>query len=351
MTAIFAISVPIGAWHPFLPDCLESLCAQGPLVEIAALDASADPRVAAVLDQFEDKLAFRRTGPDGGQSDAIIEGWAHTTAPFLGWLNADDALYPGALEAVSKRLAEDPTADVVYGDSTIVDDAGAYRGYHWAVKPPTDRLLRDCIISQPSCFFRREKVDAIGGLRADLHYTMDWDLWVRLWRADARFLFHDAVLSRVLWSRDAKTGGFNAARRNELERIIGVNDNIFDKTKARLGFALHHAFEYRVPAPIANTIRRRNADRGRIIHGIDRAGAIKDHATLPLVYYGEKTAGSVMLAVSSGAAGDVSVGETSIKYSGGNNVIQLAHPLKKGEVAWIEIAPASPTYLVSVGWS
>lgn len=351
MSATFAISVPIGAWHPFLPDCLESLCAQGPLVEIAALDASGDTRVAAVLDRFEDKLAFRRTGPDDGQSDAIIEGWAQTTAPFLGWLNADDALYPGALKAVAKRLAEDPTADVVYGDSTIVDDAGAYRGYHWAVKPPTDRLLRDCIISQPSCFFRREKVDAIGGLRKDLHYTMDWDLWVRLWRADARFVFHDAVLSRVLWSRDAKTGGFNAARRNELERIIGVNGDIIAKTKARIGFALHHAFEYRVPPQIADLIRRRNADHGRTIHGVDRAGGIKEQAKLPLMYYGEETAGSLTLVVSSGSAGEASVGSAPIKFSGGQNELKLPNAIKKGEVAWVEIAPTSPTYLVSVGWS
>ena len=351
MSAFFAISVPIGAWHPFLPDCLESLCAQGPLAEIAILDASGDPRVSAILDQFNDRLAYRRTGPDGGQSDAIIEGWTHTTAPFLGWLNADDALYPGALAAVSKRLADDPTADVVYGDSTIVDDTGAYRGYHWAVKPPTARLLRDCIISQPSCFFRRDKVEAVGGLRADLHYTMDWDLWVRLWRAGARFDFLDGILSRVLWSRDAKTGGFNAARRSELERIIGVNNNAIDKAKARIGFALHHAFEYRIPAQIADPIRRRNADRGRIVHGIDRAGGITARARLPLVYYGEKGADSLTLTVSDAASGTVNVGGSLTPYVGGQNAIGLERPVEKGEVAWIEIAPTNPTYLVSAAWS
>ena len=350
MSPTFAISVPIGAWHPFLPDCLESLCVQGPLAEIAVLDASGDARVGAVLDQFNDRFAYRRTGPDGGQSDAIIEGWAHTNAPFLGWLNADDALYPGALEAVSTKLAADPMTDIVYGDSTIVDDSGAYRGFHWAVKPPTDRLLRDCIISQPSCFFRREKVEAIGGLGADLHYTMDWDLWVRLWRAGARFEFLDAVLSRVLWSRDAKTGGFNAARRSELERIIGVNDNVVDKVKARIGFALHHALEYRVPAPIGDRVRRRNADRGRIIHGIDRAGGIKTQARLPLVYYGDKSADSLTLTVSGDGAGAVTIGGARASYRGGRNIIPLERPVEKGDVAAVEIAPTSPTYLVSTAW-
>ena len=52
---------------------------------------------AEAVDQFSDLVAYRRAGPDGGQSDAIIEGWDNLSGDILGWLNADDALYPGAL--------------------------------------------------------------------------------------------------------------------------------------------------------------------------------------------------------------------------------------------------------------
>ncbi len=346
----FAISVPIGAWHPLLPDCIESLCAQGNAVEIAALDASGDRRVAETLDRFHDRFVYRRTGADAGQSDAIIEGWANTSAPFLGWLNADDALYPHALETVAKRLKAAPDVDVLYGDSTIIDDEAAYRGFHWAVKPPGERLLRDCIISQPSCFFRRAAVEDIGGLNRDLHYTMDWDLWVRLWRAGARFDFVDEVLSRVLWSRDAKTGGFNKARRAELERIIGANRGFVEKTKSRVGFALHHVLEYGVPASLSDRIRRRKAGRGRIIGGIDRAGRVHDCARLPLVHYGESPVRSFELFVSDGAAGSVSVGGATMPLAGGKNVVQIDRPIIKGDVATVTITPTSPTYLVSAAW-
>ncbi len=351
MSAGFAISVPIGAWHPLLSDCLESLCAQGERAQIAALDASGDARVAGVLDRFHNRFAYRRTGPDAGQSDAIIEGWANMSAPFLGWLNADDALYPGALKTVSARLADDPAIDVLYGDSTIIDDAAAYRGFHWAVKPPDVRLLRDCIISQPSCFFRRTAVDDVGGLNRDLHYTMDWDLWVRLWRAGARFDFADEVLSRVLWSRDAKTGGFNTARRRELERIIGANQGIISKAKSRVGFALHHFLEYRVPVTVSDKIRRRNANRGRIINGIDRAGGVHDRARLPLVHYGENHARDLELVVSDDAVGQVSIEGVTMAYSGGRNLVKLNQPIKKGDVATVEIAPTSPTYLITAALS
>ena len=347
----FAISVPIGAWHPFLPDCLASLALQGDHVEVAALDASGDPRVAETLDRFSDMLAYRRTGPDDGQSDAIIEGWRHTTAPYLGWLNADDALYPDALEIASKRLSDDPSIDAVYGDSTIIDDAAVFRGYHWAVRRPDSSLLRDCIISQPSCFFRRACVDGIGGLNRDLHYTMDWDLWVRLWRAGAKFDFVESVLSRVLWSREAKTGGFSAARRRELERIIGANEGALQKVKSRMGFALHHVMEYGAPRAVATAIRRNRAKQGRIINGIDRVGTVCDRGMMPLVYYGDGSVDGLVITLSGGATGHLSLAGERFPYNGGLTKLPLERPVSCGDVVTVEFTPSSRTYFEGAAWS
>ena len=82
----FAISVPVGAWHPFLPHVLASLKAQGPDVAVALLDASGDARVKALGDAEAGWLAYRRHGKDKGQSDAILEGWANVDSDWLGWL-------------------------------------------------------------------------------------------------------------------------------------------------------------------------------------------------------------------------------------------------------------------------
>lgn len=301
MTKKFAISIPIGAWHPLLLHCLQSLRCQSEFVEIAVLDASNDQRVSTLLDEFDDMFTYRRTGPDKGQSDAIIEGWNETKAPILGWLNADDALYPNTLKIISEKFESNSSIDVAYGDSTIIDDDLYYRGYHWAVAPPSDRILSECIISQPSCFFKRAAVDAIGGLDKELHYTMDWDLWVRLWRSGAKFSFVETPLSRVLWSRDAKTGGFNAARRKELERIISQNSDFIQKIKSRMGFALHHVFEYLAPKALASKFRQLNVANARDLYGFNRSGYIHQNAYLPIVCYGKEPAQSIELMVENGA--------------------------------------------------
>ena len=283
-----AISVPVGAYHPLIEDCLQSLIIQTPAPEVAFLDASGDPRVKAVADKYADHLAYRRHGPDSGQSDAILEGWENTNAPILGWLNADDALYPGAMEvaiAAFDRSASGDRPDVVYGHSMIIDDAFAFTGFHWAVEPPSDRLLHADIISQPSCFFRRELHERVGKLNKDLHYTMDWDLWVRFWQANARFEFIDQTFSKVLWTEEAKTGGFGKGRRTELDRIINQNANASTKLKSKVGFALHHAFEYMMPKNVARQLRRTLAPSQTRIHGLGRNGEIDQRADIPLVHY------------------------------------------------------------------
>ncbi|WP_395075069.1 glycosyltransferase [Hyphococcus sp.] len=284
----FAISVPIGAWHPLLRDCLNSLAIQSPRPQVAVLDASGDPRVAEAVAEFPDLVVYHRDGPDEGQSDAIIEGWDHLSGDILGWLNADDALYPGALAEAAKRFSDAPDTDLFYGHSVINNDDDIIEGYHWAVEPPSEMILAGDIISQPSCFFKRSKLDEIGGLDRELHYTMDWDIWVRLWRAGGKFAYTENVLSRVLWSKDAKTGGFNRRRREELERIIGANNSLARRLKSRFGFALHHVLEYLAPDFVADFLRSAPGRKLRTINGLDRNGGFSGEAFLPLVHYADE---------------------------------------------------------------
>ncbi len=330
MTPTIAIAVPIGAYHPLLRDCLASLAAQTPRPVISTLDASRDPRAAAVIDEFQQLIAYRRVGPDSGQTAAILEGWEKAPGDILGWLNADDALYPGALSIVAARFSDRPDTDVFYGHSVIINDDHEIVGYHWAVEPPSDAILSGCIISQPSCFFRRSAYQAAGGLDASLHYTMDWDLWTRLWTNRARFEFVDEVLSRVLWSREAKTGGFGSRRRKELNRIIDANNPPARRLKSRVGFGLHHVLEYVAPRAIANAAR--SARKSTAIHGLGRSGEIIGEAQVPLVHYRPNDEARLMVTL------DVGGGSVTVEAAGRQAALaqsgaaDLTVPMKAAEV-------------------
>jgi glycosyltransferase involved in cell wall biosynthesis len=281
----FGISVPVGSYHPFLPACLESLVRQKPTVKIALLDASGDPRVSALADRYADKLAYRHHGPDGGQADAIKEGWRHLEADILGWLNADDILFPDALERAMQRFAVRPEIDVVYGHSTILDPHGRMIGYHWSVEPPGPQILESGIISQPSCFFRRSAYDAAGGLDAGLHYTMDWDLWMRLYKGGANFDFIDEPLSLVMWGGDTKTASFNQQRQSELRQLIELHAPPEKRRKIFRSFAIHHQLDRIRPEAFRKFLFTILARRRKTIFGVAADGRIADTGVLWLVHY------------------------------------------------------------------
>lgn len=282
---VFSICVPIGSYHPFLRNCLESLLAQKIPVEIAVIDASNDKRVLDLVDEYSDRIAYRFHGPDGGQTDAIMKGWAATKGSVLGWLNADDALTPGALESARQAFLDNPTKDLVFGHSLICDDDAFISGYHWNVLPPGEQILSTCSISQPSCFFKRRALEAIGGLNRELHYTMDWDLWIRLFKNGAKFHFQEKVWSLVLWSKEAKTGGLGAARRKELRRLLQAHASAAERRNAYLGFATQYIYEYLLPRSIRNWIWRRNTSGGRTMFGLDVSGDIEEYAVFELFHY------------------------------------------------------------------
>ena len=297
MSLSFSISVPVGAWHPFLPACLQSLACQKVGLNVSLLDASGDARVADVASRFAGFLHYRRHGPDGGQSAAIVEGWAKAPGAILGWLGADDILMPGALKAALAAFESDPALDMVCGHSAILDQKGRMTGYHWEVEPPGPRILEANIISQPSCFFRRAAYEAAGGIDESLHYTMDWDLWIRLHKSGAKAGFIDAPLSMAMWGDETKTISWGARRREELRRIIGAYAPAEKRKKIYRAFAIHNLISRARLAGLTRAV-----DRGRkSALGIGADGEVRPGAKLYLAHYGDEPRESVAIEFAGGA--------------------------------------------------
>lgn len=349
----FAISVPVGAWHPFLPQALASLKSQGDGVAAALLDASGDPRVKAVADAHDDWLAFRRHGPDKGQSDAILEGWDNLEGDWLGWLNADDILMPGALAQIRAAHAADPSLEVIYGHSTILDDAGAMTGYHFNVEPPGDRLLQAGIISQPSCLFSRAAYDRAGGLNRDLHYTMDWDLWIRLYKEGAKFGFVDAPLSMVLWGADTKTASLNAQRREELQAIIAQHAPEAAQKGTFRAFAVHAIADRIWPETLKTKVVRRLRRNGPVVFGLGADGRIHPGCRLALAHYAEGPATGVEIEYD-GAPGSLLVEADcparQMRSERGRLTIAFEQPLAPGQACLLRLEAASTCHFRRASW-
>lgn len=285
----FAISVPIGAWHDKLPLTFRSLFIQAGEKQIAVLDASNDPRVKSLIERYRDQFAYIRHGPDLGQSDAIMEGWDNIEGDWLGWLNADDALLPGAFKRTRDHYERTPNLEVIYGHSLIVDEQERILGYHFNVEPPGPRILQAGIISQPSCFFSRSSYERIGGLNRDLHYVMDWDLWIKLYLGDAKFGFVDFPLSRVVWASNTKTASLGKLRRDELSSIIGQHVPQHSQSAVFRDFMIDTLSDRLWPNALKRRLKRKLRSVSQTVLGLRGDGYIGETARLVLPVYQTQT--------------------------------------------------------------
>jgi GT2 family glycosyltransferase len=217
---VFSIAVPVYGQSRFLPTALASIAAQSAAVQLAVMDATPDDSAQEIVGRYATNIHYSRHGADDGQSDAIQEGWDRTTGDIVGWLCADDCLFPNALTAVEEVFRTRPDVDIVYGDGIFIDQEGRFIRYFPSISEDVTRITRDCCITQPSCFVRREAMDRVGGVRRDLHYVMDWDLWTRLHRAGCRFHYLRQPLSASRMHPGTKTTGNSNARAREMWRHL-----------------------------------------------------------------------------------------------------------------------------------
>ena len=236
---LFSIAVPVLGQAGFISTALASIKAQGCRHELAVMDASPDRSVQEILDHYPGILHYRRHGPDAGQAAAIQEGWDRTSGDVVAWLCADDYYFPGALDAVATVFEANPEIDVVYGDSVFVNRDGNFLGYFPEIRDVDESLFYNCCISQPSCFVRRSALARAGKLNSDLHYVMDWDFWVRLYKTGARFYYLKQPLSAVRIYDETKTSSRSARRYKEINDLLKANTSFFRRCKSLLGF-LHY---------------------------------------------------------------------------------------------------------------
>jgi glycosyltransferase involved in cell wall biosynthesis len=169
---------------------------------------------------YSDLIQYQKSSPDRGQADVIKQGVRRLKGNIIGWLNADDYYFPGALDIVSNYFENHADIDVVYGDAVHVTPEGFFLSYFPAIQEfNAADLTRTCFICQPACFMRRDIYEKVGGINPTLQYTMDWDLWCRLSASGAKFSYLHEVLAAVRYYPGTKTlsGGFK--RYMEIWRI------------------------------------------------------------------------------------------------------------------------------------
>jgi glycosyltransferase involved in cell wall biosynthesis len=215
----FCIVTPSYNQVQFLEQTVESVLSQhGPFeVEYLVMDGGSSDGSRELLEKLSRKYTGQfsfESKKDRGQSDAINKGLrvflqreqrsqskrqsqvkqdnSHATTPVAGlsifaYVNSDDYYLPGTFESVERAFLDFPDRMWAVGDAEIVSETGAriqepvrwYKRFlRWVYQPWMLLVLNP--LPQPAVFVRLEAVKELGAFSEKLHYTMDYEYWLRL---------------------------------------------------------------------------------------------------------------------------------------------------------------------------
>ena len=170
---------------------------------------------------------------DKGQSDAFNKGFAHARGRLGCWVNADDLLLPGTIKAVIDYMTAHPKCEWITGGMVFFDSDEKVMWMRLGMQPWSRmwRWMPGWCIGGPSSFFSIEKLRMVGGFDLERYYSMDIDLWYKLFRYGLRphhinryfwgFRAHDA--SKTAHTLKASMGEAMQREKLRLFEVYGLS--------------------------------------------------------------------------------------------------------------------------------
>lgn len=119
-----------------------------------------------------------RSAENRGIALACNAGLSVARGQWVGFLDHDDALTPGAVQLIFQTAQDHPDCQLIYTDEVVTDEKLKPKLYFF--KPAYDEVLLSGVnyINHLSCY-RRERLLSLGGLRAGYEGSQDYDLLLR----------------------------------------------------------------------------------------------------------------------------------------------------------------------------
>jgi glycosyltransferase involved in cell wall biosynthesis len=157
----FSIITPSFRSSKWLKLCIASVAdQQGASFEHIVQDSCSDDGTQDWLPGDKRVRAFIEK--DQGMYDAANRGFRRGTGKILAYLNCDEQLLPGGLQAVKKFADAHPEADVILTDTVVTDAKGAYLCHRLSLVPIEHEMWIRFPVLSCGLFVRRRVIHDLG---------------------------------------------------------------------------------------------------------------------------------------------------------------------------------------------
>lgn len=220
----------------YIERTLQSVVEQDyPNLEYVVVDGNSTDGSQDIISKYHDRLSGYVSESDEGHSDALNKGFAMTSGDIMGWINSDDILLPGALNAIGELFAKYPEVEWITGQPTVIDDDGTWK-LHNLRKWSRVRFLNGNYrwVQQESTFWRRSLWERAGGqLNPDVELAVDFELWTRFFR-EAELYTYQLPLGCFRYREGQRSKAFREAYEAEALGVIQREAASLDEDYARV---------------------------------------------------------------------------------------------------------------------
>jgi len=244
MTSV-SIIIPAFNHARFLSEAIESVLSQTySSTELIVLDDGSTDETGSILARYGHQFHWE-SQTNMGQAATLNKGGAMAQGEILGYLSADDVLYPKAVARAVATLNADTGLVAVYPDFEQIDEASRVLSIvHTPEFDYAEMVLRATCPPGPGAFFRRSAYEAAGGWDVTLRRIPDFEFWLRLGLI-GRFRRIPEVLANYRVHDKAQSfSAVNVSQADEIVRVIDAlleNPNLSSKIREKANMARANA--------------------------------------------------------------------------------------------------------------
>jgi glycosyltransferase involved in cell wall biosynthesis len=165
----------------YLNETIRSILDQDyPNLEYIVLDDGSTDHTNEVLSAYSKYITWK-SHPNMGEQKTVNRGFKIARGQYIGVVNSDDLLLPGAILAAVKTFIENPDVLVTYPGWSYINEKSNILYEEFVPEFNYELMVRKhlCIVG-PGAFIHRRAFKLTGFRDESLRYVADFDYWLRL---------------------------------------------------------------------------------------------------------------------------------------------------------------------------